>query len=68
VRVHPRRAPLAVVFSDPQIALAGPTYAELTAAGTAFAAGQVSALRVLQRAMRMGPPPVERCLDCGPGA
>jgi dihydrolipoamide dehydrogenase len=29
--------------------------------------GLRTALRVLQRALRMGPPPVERCLDCGPG-
>ncbi len=142
VRVRPRRAPLAVVFSDPQIALAGATHAELMAAGVPFATGEVSfddqgrsrvmarnagalhvygspedgrflgaemigpaaehighllawsaqrgdtvqqmldspfyhpvveeglrtALRLLQRALRMGPPPVERCLDCGPGA
>ncbi len=142
LRVRPRRAPLAVVFSDPQIAIAGASHAELLAAGTAFAVGEVSfvdqgrsrvmgcnegalrvygerasgrllgaemvgpaaehighllawsvqrgdtvqqmldspfyhpvieeglrsALRVLQRALRMGPPPVERCLDCGPGA
>lgn len=142
VRVRPRRAPLAVVFSDPQIALAGATHAELVAAGVPFATGEVSfddqgrsrvmarnagalrvygspedgrflgaemigpaaehighllawsaqrgdtvqqmldspfyhpvveeglrtALRALQRALRMGPPPVERCLDCGPGA
>ncbi len=142
VRVRPRRAPLAVVFSDPQIALAGATHAELKASSTAFAFGEVAfddqgrsrvmarnagalrvygspqdgrflgaemigpaaehighllawsvqrgdtvqqmldspfyhpvveeglrtALRLLQRAMRMGPPPVERCLDCGPGA
>ena len=142
VRVRPRRAPLAVVFSDPQIMLAGTSHAELTAAGTGFATGSVSfadqgrsrvmgvnrgalhvyadrrdgrflgaemlgpaaehlghllawsvqrgdtvqqmldspfyhpvieeglrtALRELQRELRMGPPPVERCLDCGPGA
>lgn len=142
VRVRPRRAPLAVVFSDPQIALAGATHAELLASGAPFATGEVSfddqgrsrvmarnagalrvygspqdgrflgaemigpaaehighllawsaqrgdtvqqmldspfyhpvveeglrtALRLLQRALRMGPPPVERCLDCGPGA
>jgi len=142
VRVRPRRAPLAVVFSDPQIALAGATHAELVASGAPFAVGEVSfddqgrsrvmarnagalrvygspqdgrflgaemigpaaehighllawsaqrgdtvqqmldspfyhpvveeglrtALRLLQRALRMGPPPVERCLDCGPGA
>ncbi|HRH85421.1 MAG TPA: dihydrolipoyl dehydrogenase [Rubrivivax sp.] len=142
VRVRPRRTPLAVVFSDPQIALAGSSHAELVASGVPFAAGEVSfddqgrsrvmarnagalrvygspedgrflgaemigpaaehighllawsaqradtvqqmldspfyhpvveeglrtALRMLQRALRMGPPPVERCLDCGPGA
>ena len=42
LRVRPRRAPLAVVFSDPQIMLAGASHAELTAAGTAFAIGTVS--------------------------
>lgn len=30
--------------------------------------GLRTALRLLQRALRMGPPPVEHCLDCGPGA
>ena len=30
--------------------------------------GLRSALRHLQRELRMGPPPIERCLDCGPGA
>lgn len=142
VRVRPRRTPLAVVFSAPQIMLAGASHAELTEAGTAFATGSVSftdqgrsrvmglnagalrvygergsgrclgaemigpaaehlghllawsaqrgdtvqqmldspfyhpvieeglrtALRQLQHALRMGPPPIERCLDCGPGA
>jgi dihydrolipoamide dehydrogenase len=142
VRVRPRRAPLAVVFSEPQIMLAGVSHAELVAAGADFAQGAVSfgdqgrsrvmgrnqgalhvygergsgrflgaemlgpaaehighllawsvqrgdtvqqmldspfyhpvveeglrtALRQLQRALRMGPVPVERCLDCGPGA
>jgi dihydrolipoamide dehydrogenase len=142
VRVRPRRAALAVVFSDPQIMLAGASHAELLAAGTRFATGAVSfedqgrsrvmgrnqgalhvyaeygsgrflgaemlgpaaehlghllawsvqrgdtvqamldspfyhpvveeglrtALRHLQRELRMGPVPVERCLDCGPGA
>ena len=29
--------------------------------------GLRTALRHLQRALHMGPPPVERCLDCGPG-
>jgi dihydrolipoamide dehydrogenase len=142
VRVRPRRAPLAVVFSEPQMALAGASHAELKRAGVAFETGEVSfedqgrsrvmgrnqgalhvyaeartgrflgaemlgpaaehighllawsvqrgdtvqqmldspfyhpvveeglrtALRHLQRSLRMGPPPVERCLDCGPGA
>ena len=142
VRMRPRRAPLAVVFSEPQIALAGASHAELCASGVAFETGRVTfddqgrsrvmgrnqgalhvygeagtgrflgaemlgpaaehighllawsaqrgdtvqqmldspfyhpvveeglrtALRQLQRALRMGPVPVERCLDCGPGA
>ncbi len=142
IRVRPRRAPLAVVFSDPQLMIAGCSHADLVRAGTAFETGAVSfedqgrsrvmgvnrgrlhvygeratgrflgaemigpaaehlghllawsaqrgdtvqemldspfyhpvieeglrtALRELQRALRMGPPPVERCLDCGPGA
>jgi dihydrolipoamide dehydrogenase len=142
VRARPRRAPLAVVFSDPQMALAGTSHAELVAAGIRFETGRASfaeqgrsrvmgrnagalhvygevgsgrflgaemlgpaaehighllawsaqrgdtvqqmldspfyhpvveealrtALRQLQRALRMGPPPVEHCLDCGPGA
>ena len=142
IRVRPRRAPLAVVFSEPQIMLAGASHAELTAAGIRFATGAVSfedqgrsrvilrnqgalhvygeqgsgrflgaemigpaaehighllawsvqrgdtvqqmldspfyhpvieeglrtALRHLQRELRMGPVPVDRCLDCGPGA
>jgi dihydrolipoamide dehydrogenase len=142
VRVRPRRAAIAVVFSDPQIALVGASHAELLATGARFETGHVSfedqgrsrvmgvnqgalhvygavgsgrflgaemvgpaaehlahllawsvqrgdtvqamldspfyhpvieeglrsALRELQRALRMGPLPVERCLDCGPGA
>ena len=142
VRVQPRRAPLAVVFTDPQMALAGATHAELLQSGRAFKTGTVSfedqgrsrvmgrnqgalqvygdpatgrllgaemlgpaaehighllawsvqrgdtvqqmldspfyhpvieeglrtALRELNKALRMGPPPVPRCLDCGPGA
>ncbi|MFZ2508600.1 MAG: dihydrolipoyl dehydrogenase, partial [Steroidobacteraceae bacterium] len=142
VRVRPRRTPLAVVFSEPQIMLAGASHAELRSSSIAFEAGSVSfedqgrsrvmgrnqgalqvygerssgrflgaemigpaaehighllawsvqrgdtvqqmldspfyhpvieeglrtALRHLQRALRMGPVPVERCLDCGPGA
>ena len=131
-----------MVFSDPQIMLAGQNHAELLAAGAEFEAGEVSfedqgrsrvmrrnqgllrlyaqrgsgrflgaemigpaaehlghllawsvqrgdtvqqmldspfyhpvieeglrtALRHLQRALHMGPPPVAHCLDCGPGA
>ena len=142
VRVRPRRAPLSVVFSDPQIMLAGQSHAQLLRSGADFAVGEVSfedqgrsrvmlknrgalhlyaerrsgrllgaemlgpaaehlghllawsvqrgdsvqemldspfyhpvieeglrtALRGLQRALRMGPPPIEHCLDCGPGA
>ena len=142
VRVRPRRAPLAVVFSEPQMALAGASHAELLRAGLPFKTGSVSfedqgrsrvmgrnqgalqvygdagsgrflgaemlgpsaehlghllawsvqrgdtvqqmldspfyhpvieeglrtALRNLQKALRMGPVPVEHCLDCGPGA
>jgi len=141
VRVRPRRTPLAVVFSDPQLMLAGASHADLLAAGTHFETGEVSfvdqgrsrvmrhnrgalhvygeretdrflgaemigpaaehlghllawsvqrgatvqqmldspyyhpvieeglrsALRQLQRKLRMGPVPVEHCLDCGPG-
>jgi dihydrolipoamide dehydrogenase len=142
VVVRPRRAPLSIVFTDPQIALAGARYAELKTSGIDFAIGEASfaeqgrarvigknkglihvygekytgrflgaemigpaaehighllawsvqqqltvqqmldspfyhpvieeglrtALRHLNRALRMGPIPVERCLDCGPGA
>lgn len=141
VRVHSRRTPLAIVFSDPQICIAGLSHAQLLSSGQAFETGAVSfedqgrsrvmlknqgalhlyadrnsghllgaemigpaaehlghllawaiqrgdsvqqmldcpfyhpvieeglrtALRVLQRALHMGPPPVARCLDCGPG-
>jgi dihydrolipoamide dehydrogenase len=42
VHCRPRRAPLAVVFSDPQIAIAGASHAELTRAGRAFDTGRVS--------------------------
>jgi dihydrolipoamide dehydrogenase len=142
VRVRPRRAALAVAFSDPQIMIAGLSHAQVLQSGLAFETGRVSfedqgrsrvmlknqgalhlyaecgsgrllgaemigpaaehmahllawsvqrgdtvqqmldspfyhpvieeglrtALRLLQRALHMGPPPVERCLDCGPGA
>lgn len=42
VHRRPRRAPLAVVFSDPQIAIAGASHAELTSEGIAFDTGRVS--------------------------
>ncbi len=38
---QPRRTPLAVVFTDPNIASVGASHAELTAAGCDFAAGEV---------------------------
>lgn len=141
VRERPRRAPLAVAFTDPQIMLAGRSHRELCHSKASFETGEVSfddqgrsrvilknqgalrvyaehgsgkllgaemigpaaehighllswsiqrgdtvqqmldspfyhpvieeglrtALRQVQRALRMGPVPVERCLDCGPG-
>ena len=42
MRPRPRRAPLSVVFSDPQIAMAGATFAELVASGASFECGEVS--------------------------
>lgn len=42
VHHRPRRAPLAIVFSEPQIAIAGASHAELRAAGLAFDTGRVS--------------------------
>ena len=42
VRVGLRRVPLSVVFSDPQIALAGASHRELCAQDVAFAVGEVS--------------------------
>lgn len=142
IRARPRRAPLSVVFTDPQIALVGARFSDLDNSTTSFAVGQVSfenqgrsrvigknkgilrvygeqgtgvflgaemigpaaehlghllswsvqhrltvqqildspfyhpvieeglrtALRQLNRELRMGPVPVEGCLDCGPGA
>ena len=142
VRVRPRRAPLAIVFSEPQIMIAGANHRSLLAAGGKFETGAASfddqgrsrvmaqnsglihvygarhtgrflgaemigpsaehighllswavqhqltvqqmldspfyhpvveegvrtALRELNRNLRLGPAPVERCLDCGPGA
>jgi dihydrolipoamide dehydrogenase len=141
VRERPRRASLAVAFTDPQIMLAGRSHLELCHAKASFETGEVSfedqgrsrvmlknqgalrvyaehgsgkllgaemigpaaehighllswsiqrgdtvqqmldspfyhpvieeglrtALRQVQRSLRMGPVPVERCLDCGPG-
>jgi dihydrolipoamide dehydrogenase len=141
VRVRPRRVPLSVVFTDPQIMMAGATFDELTESGVKFAVGENSfedqgrsrviaknkgfirvfaqqqtgvflgaemvgpaaehighllswsvqhrltvqqmldspfyhpvieeglrtALRQLMRELKMGPVPVEHCLDCGPG-
>jgi dihydrolipoamide dehydrogenase len=142
LRAHARRTPLTVVFSDPQLMIAGASHAQLTASGADFAVGEASfsdqgrsrvigrnqgalrvygernsgrflgaemvgpaaehighllawcvqrgdtvsqildypfyhpvieegvrtALRALRRELRMGPPPVPLCLDCGPGA
>lgn len=42
VRERPRRTPLAIVFTDPQLAVAGRSGRELQDAGTAHAAGEVS--------------------------
>lgn len=142
LRVRPRRAPLSIIFTDPQIMMTGSSYKELAESGAPFAVGQVdfsnqgrsrvmarntgllrvygehgsgrflgaemvgpaaehighllawsvqhnltvqqmldspfyhpvieegvrTALRQLQAEMKMGPLPVEGCLDCGPGA
>ena len=142
VRVHPRRAPLAIVFTEPQMMIAGASHRSLRAAGTEFETGAASfddqgrsrvmaqnvgllhvygahhtgrflgaemigpaaehlghllawavqqqmtvqqmldspfyhpvieeglrtALRELNRQLRLGPPPVPRSMDCGPGA
>jgi len=142
IRVRPRRTPLSVVFTDPQIMLAGKTHAQLLQDKVDFAIGESSfedqgrsrvigrnrgrirvygdqhsgqflgaemvgpaaehighllswsvqhgltvqqmldspfyhpvieegvrtALRRLSRELRMGPAPMENCLDCGPGA
>lgn len=142
IRVRPRRAPLTIVFSDPQIVIAGESHRGLTERQAEFDVGHASfedqgrsrvmgrnqgmirvygerhtgrflgaemigpaaehighllswavqhnltvqqmldspfyhpvveegvrtALRQLNRSLRMGPVPVERCLDCGPGA
>ncbi len=42
VRVRPRRAGLAVVFTDPQMMIAGRSHAELKAAGISFATGALN--------------------------
>ncbi|MGE4070576.1 MAG: dihydrolipoyl dehydrogenase [Lysobacterales bacterium] len=142
VREHSRRTGLAVAFTDPQIAVAGASHAELLASGRSFEIAELdfsdqgrsrvmrrnrgllrvygehhsdlflgaemiapdgehlahllawavhakmtvqqmldapfyhpvveegvrTALRHLQRQLRMGPPPVPHCMDCGPGA
>jgi dihydrolipoamide dehydrogenase len=41
VQPHPRRTPLAIVFTSPQIAMAGLSHAELTQAGTDFVIGDL---------------------------
>ena len=142
VTARPRRAPLSVIFTDPQITLVGARYSELLESNSNFAVGEASfedqgrsrviaknkgvlrvygeqgsglflgaemvgpaaehighllswsvqhrlsvqqmldspfyhpvieegvrtALRHLNRELKMGPVPVARCLDCGPGA
>ncbi len=142
LRCHPRRTPLSIVFTEPQIAIVGRSHRELLAAGIEFAIGAVdfadqgrsrvlhrnrgllhvygehgsgvllgaemigpraehlahllawsiqqrlgvddalampfyhpvieeglrSALRELRSRLKLGPKPVPRCLDCGPGA
>lgn len=142
IRVHPRRAPLSIIFTDPQIMMTGKTFASLSGSGCEFAVGEASfedqgrsrvlgknkgtlrvygeqgsglflgaemigpaaehlghllawsvqhrltvqqmldspyyhpvieeglrtALRRLSRGLQMGSEPVQRCLDCGPGA
>ena len=42
VRPRPRRAPLGIVFSDPQIAMVGATFQQLKAGGPAFEVGEAS--------------------------
>jgi dihydrolipoamide dehydrogenase len=41
VQPYPRRTPLAIVFTSPQIAMAGLSHAELTKAGTDFVIGDL---------------------------
>jgi len=42
VQAQPRRTPLAIVFSDPQMAMVGRSYQQLEAAGADFEIGEVS--------------------------
>jgi dihydrolipoamide dehydrogenase len=42
VRVRPRRAPLAIVFTDPQMMIAGASFRSLRTAGAEFEVGAVS--------------------------
>jgi len=41
LRCHPRRTPLSIVFTEPQIAMAGLSHRELVAAGVEFAIGAI---------------------------
>lgn len=69
-KVHhrPRRTPLGVVFSDPQIALAGASHGELTAAGIAFDTGRVSfADQGRSRVMRVNQGALHVYAECGTG-
>ncbi len=142
LRCHPRRTPLSIVFTEPQIAMAGASHRELVAAGVEFAVGAIdfadqgrsrvihrnhgllrlygehgtgvllgaemvgpraehighllawsiqhhrtvdellempfyhpvieeglrTGLRELRSQLKLGPEPVPKCLDCGPGA
>ncbi|MDU1661354.1 MAG: dihydrolipoyl dehydrogenase, partial [Stenotrophomonas maltophilia] len=42
VRPRPRRAPLGIVFSNPQITMAGATFRQLTESGATFEVGEAS--------------------------
>jgi dihydrolipoamide dehydrogenase len=42
LRVHPRRAPLSIIFTDPQIMLTGKTFASLSGSDCQFAVGEAS--------------------------
>lgn len=42
IKRRPRRAPLSIAFTDPQIALCGSSHAELTGRGESFVVGRVS--------------------------